>query len=50
VGLLVRWLVLYLVLRQVLQLVVLLARSQRSKKLAILVLRHQLAILRREKP
>jgi putative transposase len=41
---------LYLVLRQLLQSVVLLGRSQRSKELEILLLRHELAILRREKP
>ena len=40
----------YLVLRQLLQLVVLLGRSPRSKELEILLLRHQLAILRREQP
>jgi putative transposase len=46
----VLWSCLYLVLRQLLQLVVLLGRSQRSKELEILLLRHELAILRREKP
>ena len=49
-----RWPVLwscpYLVLRQLLQLVVLLGRSPRSKELEILLLRHELAILRREQP
>ena len=40
----------YLVLRQLLQLVVLLGRSPRSKELEILLLRHELAILRREQP
>jgi putative transposase len=44
------WSILYLILRQLLQLVVLVARSQRSKELEILLLRHELAILRREKP
>src|SRR5262249_1331304 len=44
------WSALYLVLRQLFQLVVLVARSQRSKELEILLLRHELAILRREKP
>jgi hypothetical protein len=41
---------LYLILRQLLQLIVLLARSRSSKELEILLLRHELAILRREKP
>lgn len=44
------WSFLCLVLRQVLQLLVLLGRSQRSKELEILLLRHELAILRRGKP
>jgi transposase InsO family protein len=46
----VLWSSLDLVLRQLLQLVVLLGRSQRSKELEILLLRHELAILRRQKP
>jgi hypothetical protein len=41
---------LYLILRQLLQLIVLLARSRSSKEFEILLLRHELAILRREKP
>jgi putative transposase len=39
---------LYLALRQLLHLLVLLGRSDRSKELEILLLRHELAILRRE--
>jgi hypothetical protein len=46
----VLWSGLYLVLRQLLQLFVLLGRSRRSKDLEILLLRHELAILRRERP
>jgi hypothetical protein len=38
----------YLALCRLLQLVVLLGRSERSKELEILVLRHELAILRRQ--
>ena len=37
----------YLVLRQVLQLIVLGLRGERVKEIEILVLRHQLAVLRR---
>ncbi|HEX6839529.1 MAG TPA: integrase [Polyangia bacterium] len=44
------WSCLYLVLRQLLLLVILLGRSQRSKELEILLLRHELAILRRQTP
>jgi hypothetical protein len=42
------WSFLYLVARNLLALVWLLARSHRSKELEILVLRHELAILRRQ--
>jgi hypothetical protein len=38
----------YLVLRQVLQLIVLGLRGERAKEVVILVLRHQLAVLRRQ--
>jgi hypothetical protein len=44
----VRGLVVYLALCRLLQLVVLLCRSERSKEFEILVLRHELAILRRQ--
>jgi hypothetical protein len=42
------WSFLYVALCRLLQLVVLLGRSERSKELEILVLRHELAILRRQ--
>jgi hypothetical protein len=42
------WSFVYLALCRLLQLVVLLFRSERSKELEILVLRHELAILRRQ--
>jgi putative transposase len=42
------WTFVYLALCRLLQLVVLLGRSERSKELEILVLRHELAILRRQ--
>jgi transposase len=44
---LVLWSFLYLAVRRVFALVALLARSERSKELEILVLRHELSILRR---
>ena len=42
------WSLGYLALCRLLQLIVLLSRSERSKELEILVLRHELAILRRQ--
>jgi putative transposase len=42
------WSFVYMVLCRLLQLIVLLCRSERSKELEILVLRHELAILRRQ--
>lgn len=42
------WSFVHLALRNVLQLAVLLARSERSKEIEILALRHELAILRRQ--
>jgi len=42
------WSFVYVALSRLLQLVVLLCRSERSKELEILVLRHELAILRRQ--
>src|SRR5262249_59214999 len=44
----VAWSFVYLALCRLLQLVVLLCRSERSKELEILLLRHELAILRRQ--
>jgi hypothetical protein len=38
----------YVVVRRLLELVVLLARGERSKELEILVLRHELSIVRRQ--
>jgi hypothetical protein len=40
----------YVLVRRVLELVVLIARGERSKELEILVLRHELSILRRQSP
>ena len=44
------WSFVYLAVRSLLGLVVLLGRSGRSKELEILVLRHELAVLRRRSP
>jgi len=42
------WSFVYLAVRNLFALVVLLARSDRSKELEILVLRHELAVMRRQ--
>ena len=42
------WSLAYVVVRRLLELMVLLARGERSKELEILVLRHELSILRRQ--
>jgi putative transposase len=44
------WSLAYLVLRRVLALIVLLGKSRDSKEIEILVLRHQLEVLRRQRP
>src|SRR6266511_1744393 len=44
------WSLVYLAVRSLLGLVVLVGRSDRSKELEILVLRHELAVLRRRSP
>jgi putative transposase len=44
------WSFVYLVVRNLFALVWLLGRSRRSKELELLVLRHELAILRRQAP
>jgi len=46
----VLWSSCYVVVRRVFELVVLLSRGERSKELEILVLRHELSILRRREP
>jgi hypothetical protein len=46
--LLVSWSVLYLLLGRILQLVVLFGRGDHVKEIEILVLRHQIAVLRRQ--
>src|SRR5215218_8303137 len=47
-GVVVVWSFVYLALCRLVQLVVLLCKSERSKEVEILVLRHELAILRRQ--
>jgi len=42
------WSLVYVVVRRLLELVALVARRERSKELEILVLRHELSILRRQ--